>query len=133
MVEPLVDKGFRPDRLSVVASSVLVMEATLATLELDGLEPRVDASREIGDVHAADAGEVAGDAVDVSDLDASATLAAIEGALVVRRRAEARDLALAAHWADLHAADPTLGPGGRRAWNGQDRLVDFGGEGTPMV
>ncbi len=64
---------------------------------------------------------------------AAATLAAVEDALVVRRRAEARDLALAAHWADLHAADPQLGPGGRREWNGQDRLVDFGGDGTPRV
>jgi len=33
----------------------------------------------------------------------------------------------------LHAADPQLGPGGRRAWAGEDRLVDLGGEGTPMV
>ena len=24
-------------------------------------------------------------------------------------------------------------PGGRRKWAGEDRLVDFGGEGTPMV
>ena len=42
-------------------------------------------------------------------------------------------LALAAHWADLHAADPQLGPGGRRAWCGEDRLIDLGGDGTPMV
>ena len=73
------------------------------------------------------------DEFDVGGLDARATLAAVEDQLVVRRRAEARDLALAAHWADLHAADPQRGPGGRREWNGQDRLVDFGGEGTPMV
>ena len=67
------------------------------------------------------------DEFDVGGLDARATLAAVEDALVVRRRAESRDLALAAHWADLHAADPQLGPGGRRAWTGEDRLVDFGG------
>ena len=49
---------------------------------------------------------------DLDALDASATLAAVEDELVARRRAEARDLALAAHWADLHAADPQLGPVG---------------------
>ena len=95
--------------MSVVAPSVLVMGAAVRN--------------EIAHV----------DEVDVSALDAAATLAAVEDALVVRRRAEARDLALAAHWADLHAADPQLGPGGRREWNGQDRLVDFGGDGTPRV
>lgn len=69
----------------------------------------------------------------VDGLGAAATLAAVEGALVARRAAEARDLALAAHWADLHAADPQLGPGGRRAWQGGDRLVQVGGDGTPEV
>jgi hypothetical protein len=108
------------------------MEANLATLEFDGIEPRVGASNEIREV-VLDAGEVAGEVFDVSGLDAAATLSAVEDQLVVRRRAEARDLALAAHWADLHAADPQGGPGFRREWNGQDRLVDFGGEGTPRV
>ena len=69
----------------------------------------------------------------ISDLDAAATLAAVEGALVERRAAEARDLALAAHWADLHASDPKLGRGGRRVWCGEDRLVQVGGDGTPEV
>jgi len=69
----------------------------------------------------------------IDDLDAAATLAAVEGELVVRRAAEARDLALAAHWADLHASDPQLGPGGRREWRGDDRLIQVGGEGTPWV
>jgi hypothetical protein len=46
---------------------------------------------------------------DFDALDASATLAAVEDSLLVRRAAEARDLGLAAHWADLHAADPQLG------------------------
>ncbi|MGZ8744293.1 MAG: hypothetical protein ACXWXO_15350, partial [Nocardioides sp.] len=64
----------------------------------------------------------------LDDLDAAATLAAVEGALVERRAAEARDLALAAHWADLHAADPQLGRGGRRVWQGEDRLVQIGGD-----
>ncbi|HEX6151568.1 DUF222 domain-containing protein [Nocardioides sp.] len=71
---------------------------------------------------------------DFTYLDASATLAAVEDSLVVRRRAEARDLALAAHWADLHATDPQQGPGvRRREWRGEDRLIDLGGEGTPPV
>lgn len=69
----------------------------------------------------------------IDDLDAAATLAAVEGELVARRAAEARDLALAAHWADLHASDPGLGPGGRRVWQGDDRLIQVGGEGTPLV
>ncbi len=70
---------------------------------------------------------------DLDDLDAAATLTAVEDVLVQRRTAEARDLALGAHWADLHAADPQLGPGGRRVWAGEDRLVQVGGEGTPLV
>jgi len=69
----------------------------------------------------------------IDTLDAAATLAAVEGELVARRAAEARDLALATHWADLHASDPQLGPGGRRTWRGDDRLVQVGGEGTPEV
>jgi len=92
--------------LSVVAASVSVMDPALPNIL---------------------------DLEDLDALDASATLAAVEDELVVRRRAEARDLALAAHWADLHAADPQLGPGGRRAWCGEDRLIDLGGDGTPMV
>ncbi len=66
-------------------------------------------------------------------LDAAGTLAAVEGGLIARRAAEARDLALAAHWADLHASDPQLGRGGRREWRGGDRLVQVGGDGTPML
>lgn len=69
----------------------------------------------------------------IDDLDAAATLAAVADVLVARRAAEARDLALAAHWADLHASDPRLGPGGRRVWRGDDRLIQVGGEGTPLV
>lgn len=69
----------------------------------------------------------------IDELDTTATLVAVEDALVERRRAEARDLALAAHWADLHAADPMGGAGTRRVWQGEDRLVQVGGEGTPEV
>ena len=99
--------------MSVVAPSVGVMEAAVRD-EVAPATARVEV-------------------FDVSGLDAAATLAAVEDQLVIRRRAEARDLALAAHWADLHAADPQPGQGVRREWNGQDRLVDFGGEGTPTV
>jgi Domain of unknown function (DUF222) len=98
-----VDQGFWAGWLSVVAASVSVMDIGLP-----------------GDL-------------DLEDLDASATLAAVEASLQSRRRAEADDLGLAAHWADLHASDPQLGPGGRREWAGDDRLVDVGGDGTPMV
>jgi hypothetical protein len=69
----------------------------------------------------------------VDDLDGAATLAAIEGEVVARRAAEARDLALAAHWADLHAADPQRDRDGQRAWHGESRLIEIGGDGTPMV
>lgn len=69
----------------------------------------------------------------IDDLDAAATLAAVEGELVARRAAEARDLALAAHWADLHAADPQGGHGLARKWCGEDRLVEVAGDGAPEV
>ena len=54
---------------------------------------------------------------------------------MLRRRAvEVEDLLLVAHWADLHAADPKRAPGGRRNWDCRgDRLVQLGGEGTPLV
>ena len=67
------------------------------------------------------------------DLDATATLAALGSALERRRAAEVEDLALLCHWADLQAADPRRGPGGARAWCGEDRLVQVGGDGTPLV
>lgn len=69
----------------------------------------------------------------IDALDAAATLAVVEGELVARRAAEARDLALAAHWADLHAADPWGGHGAARKWRGEDRLIETGGAGTPAV
>jgi hypothetical protein len=67
------------------------------------------------------------------DLDATATLAALGSALARRRSAEVDDLVLMCHWADLHAADPRKAPGGARAWCGEDRLVQVGGDGTPLV
>ncbi|GAB2445638.1 hypothetical protein GCM10027062_28050 [Nocardioides hungaricus] len=67
------------------------------------------------------------------DLDAAATLAAAESALARRRAAEVDDLLLLCQWADLHATDPRKAPGGDRAWCGEDRLVEVGGDGTPLV
>ncbi len=69
----------------------------------------------------------------VDELDALGVLRRAEAALETRRAAEVEDLQLALHWADLHAADPRTGPGGRRTWSGEDRLVDVGGDGTPRV
>lgn len=71
----------------------------------------------------------------VEDLDPAATLAGL-GTIGARRRAlQVEDLLLVAHWADLHAADPRRAPGGngRRVWGGAERLVQVGGEGTPLV
>lgn len=73
-------------------------------------------------------------AVALDELDATGTLARVEEVLLGRRAAEVEDLSLAAHWADLHACDPRLGPEGRRRFApGGDRLVAVGGEGTPLV
>ena len=73
-------------------------------------------------------------AVALDELDATGTLALVDEVLLGRRAAEVDDLRLAAHWADLHAADPRLGPEGRRMFApGGDRLVEVGGEGTPLV
>lgn len=73
------------------------------------------------------------DFTDIDSLDAASTLAALEAAVDVRRDAEVRELELACHWADQHAADPRKGPQGRRIWDVADRLVPVGGEGTPWV
>ncbi|MDF1602910.1 hypothetical protein [Nocardioides sp. YIM 152315] len=67
------------------------------------------------------------------DLDAAATLAAAETALVERRAAQVRDLLLMLHWADLHSGDPQAEPGATPASRGGDKLVSLGGDGTPPV
>ena len=71
------------------------------------------------------------DALD--DLDPGATLAAVEARVVARRAVEVEDLVLVCHWADLHGSDPRRGPDGGRVWDGADRLVEIGGDGTPLV
>jgi hypothetical protein len=73
-------------------------------------------------------------AVALDELDATGTLALVDEVLLGRRAVEVDDLRLAGHWADLHAADPRLGPEGRRMFApGGNRLVQVGGEGTPLV
>ena len=67
------------------------------------------------------------------DLDAKATLAAAESSLRRRRAAEVEDLLLICRWADLPRLGPRRGPGGHRSWCGEDRLVEIGGDGTPLV
>ncbi len=69
----------------------------------------------------------------IDELDATAVLAAADGSVRRRRAAELEDLHLVARWADLHADDPRRGPGGQRAWCGPNRLVEVGGDGTPLV
>jgi hypothetical protein len=69
----------------------------------------------------------------IDELDARGTLAAAERVVRERRAAELEDLQLIAHWADLHASDPRRRPGGGRSWCGEDRLVEVGGDGTPLV
>jgi hypothetical protein len=69
----------------------------------------------------------------IDELDARGTLAAAERTVRERRSAELEDLLLIAHWADLHASDPRRLPGGGRSWCGEDRLVEIGGDGTPLV
>ena len=59
------------------------------------------------------------------------TLAAVEGALAVRRAADVELFVLAAHWADQHPAETLYGiPVGLP---GRERVVMLGGEGTPQV
>ena len=56
-------------------------------------------------------------------------LAEAAGNKNAERRVQARQLWLAAHWADLHAV--LTHPGRSRA--GGERLVGLGGDGTPQV
>jgi hypothetical protein len=69
----------------------------------------------------------------LSDLDPAGVLAGAEAALVERRAAQVKDLLLVAHWADLHGGDPQLEPGAVPVRFGGDRLVELGGDGTPMA
>jgi hypothetical protein len=67
----------------------------------------------------------------VDDLDTAAALAAAADLRRGADRAEAELLAVAAHWADLHAA--TVGEGVRHPVPGMEQVVPLAGEGTPEV
>ena len=69
----------------------------------------------------------------IDELGPAATLAAAESVVRSRRAFELEDLLLVLHWADLHAADPQWTHGVGRNWCGDDRLVEIGGDGSPMV
>lgn len=73
------------------------------------------------------------DPVTIADLDAAALLAAAEETVTARRAAIVDDFRLALAWADLHGADPRDQPGAVSVRFGGDRLVDYGGDGTPAV
>jgi hypothetical protein len=67
----------------------------------------------------------------LADLDPAATLTAAAQARAAADRAEVRLLEVAAHWADLH---DQLDPADQGvSLPGMERLVRFGGEGTPPV
>ena len=61
---------------------------------------------------------------DLSDLDAAGLLAAASESVRARRLAEVRELEVLAAWAAMHSGEPT---------RPRDRLVQLGGEGTPLV
>ncbi len=68
--------------------------------------------------------------IDLSALDEMATLAHVEQVRALAEQTEVRLLQTAAHWADLHselarAISPLL--------PGSEKLVQFGGDGTPAV
>ncbi len=67
------------------------------------------------------------------DLDATATLAAVEAGVDLRRRTAVAELCLVLRWADLHSIDPQTQPGAVPVGKGGDRLITLGGEGTPTA
>ena len=67
----------------------------------------------------------------IADLDADGACRAVAGTQVDLREAEWRELALAAHWADLHD-EHTLPPTGP-VLAGMERARRVGGAGTPAV
>lgn len=74
-----------------------------------------------------------GGAVELDELDATATLAAATDNLRARRLAEVEELLVVLHWADLHSEDPREGPDGEFQRSMGNVLVQLGGDGTPGV
>lgn len=67
----------------------------------------------------------------IDDLDREATLVAAAENVQVRLEADAAQMRLAAHWADLYSADAAEHAG--RALGGMERTKRLGGDGTPEV
>lgn len=83
-----------------------------------------------GDVSAS----VLGGAEEVRELDGAGTADALVRAQEALVAAELAQVALVAHWADLHAAESnTTGPDTARVLDGMERDVRLGGDGTPPV
>jgi hypothetical protein len=70
---------------------------------------------------------------DLHDLDPIAVLTAMGGSVRTRREAAVDEILLVLQWADLHSGDPQDQPGAVPIRQGGDRLVQLGGEGTPMA
>ena len=68
----------------------------------------------------------------IADLDADAACRAVVGTQADLREAEWRELALAAHWADLHD-EQTIPVSDGPVLAGLERAVRLGGDGTPLV
>ncbi len=68
----------------------------------------------------------------IADLDADGACRAVAGTQQDLREAEWRELALAAHWADLHD-EQTIPVSAGPVLAGLERAVRLGGDGTPLV
>jgi hypothetical protein len=70
---------------------------------------------------------------EVAGLDADATLSRLAEQRRVREQLEFAQLALAAHWADLHGHLDTASGSEGMVFPGSERLIELGGDGTPGV
>lgn len=70
---------------------------------------------------------------EVAGLDADATLSRLAEQRRVREQLEFAQLALAAHWADLHGHLDTASGSEGMVFPGSERLIGLGGDGTPGV
>ena len=71
--------------------------------------------------------------IDLTELDADETVAHAVACRAAADRAEVQILAAAAHYADLHGVVGRTSPETGRVLPGSERLVEFGGDGTPKV
>ncbi len=69
--------------------------------------------------------------VDLAELDADQALELLNTAVALERRAEADQLKIAAHWADLHSGDAL--DHNTSALPGRERARTIGGDGTPAI